>query len=547
MRLRTIMFILFCVIAVAPMALFLLLPSSGIYSSELVEAEKRQAAVARILADRLESYHRNLLNVYELIVSDAETVGRSANLTDLEKSLSIINVCVRSKETGRLIRSVVEHGIACQKDLPEPVLAEVQGTIDQNASKAVLSGIVALSEAQNGFLLTRQMGSLIYVGTVSPDYVRNAGNEVKFGINGHAAIVDAQGRAISHPMKDWEDARQNMSSIPAVARMMNRETGVVEFYSPPLDTDVVAAYTYVEGPGWGVMVPQPINEILQRAQAIKYSMLTVLVIGLMLAAALAYGASKILTDPIEQMVTAMHRIGAGELRAYEKITEHSWQPREFNASREGIKAMSMRLQENIDTISRHAYLDGITGLPNRECFRVLAQEEIEKMGLSGRKCALLFLDLDGFKQVNDVYGHRSGDDLLKGFASKLHTHCGNVMKKHARGADNALRILPARLGGDEFVVLLSNMKDVSLTAEFADGLFRRVFGQFKIHNGVSLKVSGSVGGAIFPEMATDFDELLRLADIAMYDAKRSGKGRFCLYKPAPEGEEHNHTPQMQHA
>ena len=259
--------------------------------------------------------------------------------------------------------------------------------------------------------------------------------------------------------------------------------------------------------------------------------LTTIGFGLAMSGLLAYLASKVLTSPVEQMVTALNRIGAGELRAYEKIQEPVWHPQEFVAAREGIRAMSERLQENIDTISRHAYLDGITGLPNRECFRVLAQEEIEKMHATGNRCAILFLDLDGFKQVNDVYGHRSGDDLLKGFASKLHTYCGHAMKRHARGADNAMRILPARLGGDEFVVLLSNLSHLEFTEQFASGLFSRVFGPFMIHNGVSLDVKGSVGGAIFPDQAHDFDELLRLADIAMYAAKNSGKGRFCLYHP----------------
>ena len=268
-------------------------------------------------------------------------------------------------------------------------------------------------------------------------------------------------------------------------------------------------------------------------------------IAIVLAVGFTAFMSKLLTGPIEQMVQSMHRIGAGEPRAYEQIETSSWQPREFASVRDGIKAMSEHIQENIDTISRHAYLDGITGLPNRDCFKVLAQEEIEKMHLHGRKCALLFLDLDGFKQVNDVYGHRSGDDLLKGFAARLHTHCGNVMKQHARGADGTLRILPARLGGDEFVVLLSNFSQNQIVPEFANGLFRRVFGEMKIHNGVVLPVNGSVGGAIFPDQATDFDELLRLADIAMYDAKNGGKGQFRLFTSESDSIEAGRAQQMQ--
>nr|MDJ0613677.1 diguanylate cyclase [Rhizobiaceae bacterium] len=387
----------------------------------------------------------------------------------------------------------------------------------------------------------------IFVGAIRTTYLRNAGRRISFGELGHAALVDRDGKVISHPLADWEKSRHGLADLTIVQNMMKGETGVGQFYSPALSTDMVAGYTTVPGPDWGVMVPQPIRELQAKADNVKSAVLTVLVFGLTLAALVAYLASKLLTHPFEQMVRAMNLIGAGELRAYESISDSRWRPIEFAAARDGIKAMSERLQENIDTISRHAYLDGITGLPNRECFRVLAQEEIDKMRASRAKCAILFLDLDGFKQVNDVYGHRSGDDLLKGFASKLHTYCGQIMKRNARGADNAMRILPARLGGDEFVVMLSNMNDLDFPAEFSKGLFQRVFGPMTIHNGVSLNVSGSVGGAIFPDQAGDFDELLRQADIAMYDAKNNGKGRFSLYSPSQELKTSASSEQLQRA
>lgn len=553
MHLRTIMFILFCVIAVAPMALFWLLPNSGIYSNELEQAEKRQLVIARILSDRLQSYHDNLLNVFRFMVAADGQPALSPEMRLLKDKANIRNLCLFDKQSGALTRVVAENAAPCQLQFS---IEAVQSFSNLNTAPAAgatadiepvfLSGIEEIGAGLNGFFLVSFREQEIYVATVSPSYIREIAGAVKFGKSGHAEVVDALGFVVSHPDSTWEKERYDMNVLPVTAGVRAGKTGVIQFYAPRLDRDVIAAYSAVDGPGWGVIIPQPTDELMEKVVAVKYSMLTVLIIGLALAAILAYIASKLLTGPIEQMVHAMHRIGAGELRAYEKISEHKWQPNEFSAARDGIKAMSERLQENIDTISRHAYLDGITGLPNRECFRVLAQEEIEKMNLAGRKCALLFLDLDGFKQVNDVYGHRSGDDLLKGFASRLHTHCGNVMKQHARGAENALRILPARLGGDEFVVLLSNLKDASLTSEFADGLFKRVFGTFKIHNGVSLQVSGSVGGAIFPEMGTDFDELLRLADIAMYDAKNSGKGRFCLYTPDTD-DDMTHRPQMQHA
>jgi len=547
MRLRTIMFFVFCVIAVAPLALFWLLPNSQVFNDELESVRERHLLIAKSLSGELSRYHEDLEKHFSFVRSNYGTISKINHLAQLFDNLDIRHVCVINVESGELLLSVHATGPKCPNNFPEERFAEISKLVSDDPEKIVTTGVFPTADDDTVFYLLNKVSDKMFVAAVQTNVLRNIGDRISFGEMGHAALIDRNGRAISHPRKDWEEAQHDLSELSVVQKILAGKTGVELFYSPALDVDMVAGYAPVVGPDWGVMVPQPIRELEQKADSVKSAGLTVLLFGLVLAAVVAYLASKVLTHPFEQMVRAMNRIGAGELRAYEGISQSSWQPIEFNAARDGIQAMSERLQENIDTISRHAYLDGITGLPNRECFKVLAQEEIEKMRVSRRKCAILFLDLDGFKQVNDVYGHRSGDDLLKGFANKLHSYCGHIMKRNARGADNALRILPARLGGDEFVVLLSNVHELDFPAEFSKGLFQKVFGQFKIHNGVSLHVSGSVGGAIFPDQAGDFDELLRLADIAMYDAKNNGKGRFSLYCPSQEPKTSATSQQMQSA
>ncbi len=547
MRLRTILFFVFCVIAVAPLILFWVLPNSQVFNDELDDVREQHLLIAKNLSGELSRYHLDLEKVFSFVRSNYNNISEINNLDALFETLDIRHFCVADASTGEVLNSIHAAGPQCPKFIPQQRLAKMLELTSDNPTSITTTGVFKTPDNENILYLLNKVSNILFVGAVRTRYLRDVGNRISFGELGHAAIVDKNGRAISHPLGDWEENAHDMSKIAVVQKMLAGETGVEMFYSPALETDMVAGFTSVEGPGWGIMVPQPVRELEAKANSVKSAGITVLAFGLALAAVVAYFASKILTHPFEQMVAAMHRIGAGELRAYEGIKQSAWQPVEFNAARDGIKAMSERLQENIDTISRHAYLDGITGLPNRECFRVLAQEEIDKMRSSRMKCAILFLDLDGFKQVNDVYGHRSGDDLLKGFANKLHAYCGHIMKRNARGADNALRILPARLGGDEFVVLLSNMSDMDFPGEFAQGLFQKVFGPFKIHNGVSLQVSGSVGGAVFPDQAGDFDELLRLADIAMYDAKNNGKGRFSLYSPAQEPKTSASSEQMQSA
>ncbi|MEM8650452.1 MAG: diguanylate cyclase [Pseudomonadota bacterium] len=528
MRLRSIMLILFCAITLAPFTIFWLWPTSETVNTEIQEVKDRHLIIAQNLADSMERYYLDLTATFEFIADEAERHEDIGHLKGIFRNLEIRHICVANFDSGSVVRSLQDGGPPCPASVPPKRLEWMKTFIDETTSDVILTPVNS-SRYGNAMYALLKRGENLYIGAVSTDYLVKLGRQINFGERGHAAIVDQTGQAVSHPDDEWQNDRFNMSRISVVQKMLAGETGVGIFFSPALNESMIAGFTYVKSAGWGVMVPQPIAELEKKADEFKKTALTIMAIGLMLAAAMAYIAAKMLTDPIEQIVQSMKLIGNGELRAYEKIKVNRFQPKEFLGARNGVKAMADKLQENIDTISRHAYLDGVTGLPNRECFRVLAQEEIEKLTMSGNQGAVLFLDLDGFKQVNDIHGHRSGDDLLSGFSKRLHTYCGNVMKRHAKGADNALTILPARLGGDEFVVFLGNIDSDQTTYEFSEGLFHRVFGAYKLHNGVVLQVSGSVGGAIFPGHASDFDELLRLADIAMYNAKNSGKGRYCLH------------------
>ena len=524
------MTIVFCISAIAPLAIFWLWPHSQAFDNEINDVRERHLIIAKNLSTALDRYYADVTSTFDFLVNDIETNTDANHYSKLFENLNINHICVANYNNGRVIRSVQTNGPKCPTQIPEERFQWMKENVEKNQSNVIVTGVMQGAVGGNVIYALHKKDNRLFVGAFSTAFFQKIGGEIQFGEKGHAAIVDQHGRVLSHPKKEWEQTRFDMSKLDVVQMMLTGNTGVASFYSPALKEDMIAGYTHTKNAGWGVMVPQPISELQSKASGIKSTALAVMAIGFVIAIGLALLATKILTNPIEQMVAAMRSIGNGELWAYEKMTVSDLQPKEFLDARESIKNMAEKLQENIDTISRHAYLDGVTGLPNRECFKVLAQEEIEKLSISGNSGALLFLDLDGFKQVNDVYGHRAGDDLLLAFSQRLHEHCGIFMKRYARGVNNALTVLPARLGGDEFVVFLGNISGPETTSEFAGQLFSKVFGKFNLHNGVNLDISGSVGGAIFPAQAGDFDELLRLADIAMYEAKNSGKGRYCLHK-----------------
>jgi diguanylate cyclase (GGDEF)-like protein len=164
---------------------------------------------------------------------------------------------------------------------------------------------------------------------------------------------------------------------------------------------------------------------------------------------------------------------------------------------------------------QQAVTDDLTGLPNRRMFNALLR------GLdlgAGRPAGILMMDLNRFKQLNDALGHRAGDQLLQQLAPRLRQAAGN-------GAT------VGRLGGDEFALLVDGA-DEDLLAAVAAALLKAVREPFEIE-GLTLQVDASVGGAVAPAHATEPSSLLRCADVAMYDAKRTEAG-YALYRPGTD-------------
>ncbi len=165
---------------------------------------------------------------------------------------------------------------------------------------------------------------------------------------------------------------------------------------------------------------------------------------------------------------------------------------------------------------RHlAHYDILTDLPNRHLLLDRLGQAIEQARRHDRALAVLFLDLDGFKQINDTHGHEAGDHMLKVVAARM-TEC-------VRKADTV-----ARLAGDEFVVLLTEISDIDAARAVAAKLVEAVRRPVPFE-GEELVVGASIGISMFPNHGVMCDDLLRCADDAMYEAKRAGKNRFVVY------------------
>jgi diguanylate cyclase (GGDEF)-like protein/PAS domain S-box-containing protein len=171
-----------------------------------------------------------------------------------------------------------------------------------------------------------------------------------------------------------------------------------------------------------------------------------------------------------------------------------------------------RAQEHIQHLAHH---DALTGLPNRLLLRDRVSQMISMSMRNQNKAALLFLDLDRFKNINDSLGHHVGDELLQAVARRL--------QECVRDVDTV-----ARLGGDEFVVTLPYVREEHDAALVAAKIIDTVVLPFDI-GGKELLIGTSIGISLFPNDGTDADTLMRNADAAMYHAKESGRGNYQFY------------------
>ncbi|MCB1324054.1 MAG: EAL domain-containing protein [Spirochaetales bacterium] len=168
-----------------------------------------------------------------------------------------------------------------------------------------------------------------------------------------------------------------------------------------------------------------------------------------------------------------------------------------------------------DLIRHQAFHDDLTGLANRTLLKERLELELAHAARNDSRLAVMFCDLDGFKNVNDSLGHPAGDALLVEIAGRL--------MKCTRRSDTV-----ARQGGDEFIIVLPAIRDVEAAREIAQKMLRVLEEPFS-HHGMQLSVSGSIGIALYPEAGNDSDTLLRSADAAMYLAKDQGRASYCFF------------------
>jgi diguanylate cyclase (GGDEF)-like protein len=228
--------------------------------------------------------------------------------------------------------------------------------------------------------------------------------------------------------------------------------------------------------------------------------------------------SRSITTPLRKAIDVAEAVAEGDLscdfdtRGNDEISQLMKALKEMNKSLSNTIGELRSSYAHIDSL---AYRDSLTGLPNRQLARDRFEQAIALSERSRSSVALLFLDLDNFKSINDSLGHASGDFLLRDVAGRL--------SKAIRASDTV-----SRQGGDEFLILLSGVSDEDNIASKALTIINQLAKPFQL-DGLELSATCSLGIALYPSDGKDFDTLLKHADIAMYQAKESGRNTYRFY------------------
>lgn len=342
----------------------------------------------------------------------------------------------------------------------------------------------------------------------------------RIGKNGHSLIINERGKILFH-----QDSSQLGQYVPASLLNKVLQTGATKQLLPALyqGADSLVATRRLHN-GLLLIGVVPEWELVEESQRLG-NVVAWIVLGtvVLMISALLVAMNLLMVRPLKKLMEAVREIGDGNLTPKIALSSSD----ELGQLVLSFQDMAGNLEKSRIRIERLAYHDSLTGLPNRFQAHENLRHMIALARRSNDKMAVLFLDLDNFKRVNDTLGHQVGDQLLKEMANRLTSVLRAEDFIHQQTPPYVSDVL-ARLGGDEFVVLLSKIDSSQDAARVASRILEVMKLPFHFED-KEIYSGGSVGISVFPDDGTEVDDLIKRADAAMYQAKEQGRNNFQFY------------------
>ena len=337
MKLRFILFAAFAGTALLPAGALAGWTILTAVDREMEDVRDKHLVIARNVGEALDRYSVDLKNAFLLVARLQDRGGDTGAVADFLGSLDFVHFCVANLQTGVVETCAAPEALPCPSRVPPDRLAAFKTFL--RPGETVFTPVMRNFHGTPSIYLLRAEGDRLFIGAVGTGYIVKQGQAVAFGAKGHAAIVDATGQVIAHPRADWRSEIKSIAKVPPVQRMMRRETGVSTFFSPALQAEMVAGFTFVPTTGWGVMIPQPLAEIRAEAVQVQYRAAGIGLLGILIAGLVSWYLSGYLARPLSSVAGMARRMAGGDLSARAKV-EGGFQPREVRDLGDAFNGMA---------------------------------------------------------------------------------------------------------------------------------------------------------------------------------------------------------------
>lgn len=400
----------------------------------------------------------------------------------------------------------------------DEVLTKVMRHPDRGTMTTYFARAMYTADPFEPFDQNGQVAKGYFVIALDMAFLHELLDDVRIGKSGYLFVVDEQQNTLFAPsfagsMPDTESLRQ--------AALLYQDSEQSYF-----GTQFLIHSTPIEN-GLRIVAVLPQSEFNETVNQLTLYVLLVIVLVIIAIVLLMYQhIRKLFLEPIYHLRQTVNQIGEGNLQS---DIPHLVSKDEFGELYDSIQKMRENLNSSQEQVKQLAYFDELTGLPNRITLKHELKAAINRASRNQSLFAVVFIDLDNFKDVNDTLGHDMGDLLLKRVSERI--------QKNIRTDDYMVRsdedhLLPrgdghliARLGGDEFTLLLNDVDNVGAVSRIVRRLMTSLsqpvmLGEHTMSSGASM------GIAIYPQDGDSAEELLKNADLAMYEAKKAGKNHF---------------------
>lgn len=362
----------------------------------------------------------------------------------------------------------------------------------------------------------------VVVISVDPFYFTEFYKQMDLGRNSSITLVGCDGIVRARQSDQNAEVGQNINGSAIMEYLFNSTSGYYITKSKVDDVKRIYSYRALSNYPLAVVVGIDEAEALKglKQRAVGYYFIAI--VGTIIVIFFMILSLRTIKHQARDKETLKQAYDTMEAKVLLRTQELFLANEELASANEDLREANKELEQKTEQIRKIAYSDALTGLPNRLHFNVQIDREMDKARHGEAFGSVMFIDLDDFKTINDVFGHSFGDDLIV-------TAGQRIVAKAGSGA------FVARIGGDEFVVILSGVNDRIQIADIAKKIVKELCIEYEV-SGENFMVSASIGIAIYPTDGYTTDEILKNADNAMYAAKRKDKNCWCFFENAMQAE-----------